>query len=131
MIRQRCVLGDLLDDLTPEVLVDKPSAGELGVLVALSEGVSEGLLVVIESQSLWIVLRPHVHDDVASAEELRVTSANDGGIRVGREELEHGTRECLIAVELAVVGSDLHSLNYRASKKVSATRESRRNLGPA
>ena len=59
-----------------------------------------------------IVGAPHVDDNVAFCEELRLPRSHDRGAGKLWQHPEHDAREHLVAVECAVVGADLDGLDH-------------------
>eukprot|EP00968_Pinguiococcus_pyrenoidosus_P022693 scaffold3340_cov255-Pinguiococcus_pyrenoidosus.AAC.13 len=97
-------VGHLGQHLSPEVLVDQPRRAQLG-RKGLQDAI-EAPLVMIEAQAVRVVLRAHVHHQLAAAQLIAGARAQDLVLLEARQHLQHGDGQRLVAVEAARVRAD-------------------------
>ena len=52
-------------------------------------------LVVVISVGGRVILAPHIHDNVAGSQLLRIPATDNGGVLVAGQQLQHGARQHL------------------------------------
>jgi hypothetical protein len=90
------------DDVLAEVEVDQAGRGKLGG-VAGEDGV-EAALVVVVALCVVIILATDIDDGVAFGKLGGVAGANELGVGVCGEVLQHGNSQRLVGVEVATAG---------------------------
>jgi hypothetical protein len=100
------------DDVLAEVEVDQAGRGKLGG-VAGEDGV-EAALVVVVALCVVIILATDIDDGVAFGKLGGVAGANELGVGVCGEVLQHGNSQRLVGVEVATAGVSALSRAVRA-----------------